>query len=93
MVAQTMEENDSGDQCMPRAPRGMLSRRGINLRLKEIEHPVVSAIAKHESRSVASMCRLLLLEGLASRGIEVPEEELENLEDIALLNTEQLTVA
>ena len=93
MVAQTMEENDSGDQSMPRAPRGMLSRRGINLRLKETEHPVVSAIAKEESRSVASMSRLLILDGLAFRGIEVPEEDLENLEYIALLNTEQLTVA
>jgi hypothetical protein len=88
-----MEENDSGNQSMPRAPRGMLSRRGINLRLKEIEHPVVSAIAKQESRSVASMCRLLLLEGLAFRGIEIPEEELEGIEDLALITTEQTAMA
>jgi hypothetical protein len=93
MVTQTMEENDSGDQSMPRAPRGMLSRRGINLRLKEIEHPVVSTIAKEESRSVASMCRLLLLEGLASRGIEIPEEELKNIEGIVLISTEQTVMA
>ncbi|MDW5417462.1 hypothetical protein R6242_12885 [Iodobacter sp. CM08] len=74
---------------MPRAPRGLLSRRGINLRLKEIEHPVVGSIAKQESRSVASMCRLLILDGLAFRGIEIPEEELENIEDTILTHVEQ----
>lgn len=93
MVAQTMEENDSGDQSMPRAPRGLLSRRGINLRLTTIEHPVVGSIAKQESRSVASMCRLLILEGLAFRGVEIPAEELKDLEDIDLIEIEQAAVA
>ncbi|WP_143449464.1 hypothetical protein [Iodobacter sp. BJB302] len=78
---------------MPRAPRGLLSRRGINLRLTTIEHPVVGSIAKQESRSVASMCRLLILEGLAFRGIEIPEEELKDIEDIALTETEQAAAA
>jgi hypothetical protein len=88
-----MIENEAGDQTMPRAPRGLLSRRGINLRLTTIEHPVVGSIAKQESRSVASMCRLLILEGLAFRGIEIPAEELKNIEDIALIEIEQAAVA
>jgi len=88
-----MIENEAGDQTMPRAPRGLLSRRGINLRLRTIEHPIVGSIAKQESRSVASMCRILILEGLAFRGVEIPAEELKDLEDIDLIEIEQAVVA
>lgn len=84
---------NESSQVTPRQPRGVLSKRGIRLRLSPAELSLICGMAKKEIRSEAAMCRMLIINGLAFRGIEIPEEELENIEDITLTNAEQTTMA
>jgi hypothetical protein len=80
-------------QVTPRQPRGVLSKRGIRLRLSPVELSLICGMAKKDIRSEAAMCRMLIIDGLAFRGIKIPEEELENIEGSTLISTEQVAMA
>lgn len=48
-----------------RAPNGVVTTNPIPIRLMPEERAKVRAMAKAEDRSMASVCRLMLLRGLA----------------------------
>ncbi|WP_084460983.1 hypothetical protein [Curvibacter gracilis] len=52
-------------QAARRSPRGVVTEKPIPIRLLPAERAEVAAIAQSESRSLASMSRLMLLRGLA----------------------------
>ena len=48
-----------------RAPNGVVTKKPIPLRLLPTERAAVEKLAEREQRSLASVCRLVLLRGLA----------------------------
>lgn len=48
-----------------RAPNGVVTKKPIPLRLLPAERAAVEKLAAQEQRSLASVCRLVLLRGLA----------------------------
>ena len=55
-----------------RSPRGLLTKKPIMLRLTASEMDALTAMAERESRSKASMVRLIYLHGLASYKTQMP---------------------
>lgn len=49
----------------PRTPDGIISAKPIALRLQATELQLIKEIAHREQRSMASVCRLAMLRGLA----------------------------
>ncbi|NHQ84903.1 hypothetical protein HA050_02100 [Iodobacter sp. HSC-16F04] len=84
---------NESSQVTPRQPRGILSKRGIRLRLSPAELSLICGMAKKDIRSEAAMCRMLVIDGLAFRGIEIPEEEHESQEGMALICNEHTAAA
>jgi hypothetical protein len=70
-----MNGHEKGDQRAPRAPRGMLGTRRVNVGLPFAVLSVVITQAKKESRSVSTMSWVLIERGLAAMNIEIPEQE------------------
>ena len=87
MVTQKMNEHKKGDQRAPRAPRGMLGARRVNVGLPFSVLSIVITQAKKESRSVSTMCWVLIERGLLTTGIEIPEAEDANSEHKNLGNS------